>query len=78
MHMNTLTINVKDVLPGDLLLTTLASDHRVIFGSVITDTSEYDEQQYFRCTEGGTYQFNLSEIVTVVRSDYNTDPEGEW
>lgn len=76
--MQTLHIAVNEVKAGDVLLTTLASDHHIIFSDVVTDTYEYDEQQYFRTADNGYYQFDLKEIVSVIRSDYNTDPEGEW
>ena len=60
-------VKVSDVTYGDLLLSTLASDHRIVFSDKVEYTWEYDEQQYIRFTDGSSACYSLTDTVSVMR-----------
>lgn len=76
-------VRVDEVKFPDVLLTTLASDNRIVFSDQVEYTWEYDEQQYIRFTDGGYAQFDLGCTVSVLRTDFVSEPnaiaeEGCW
>jgi hypothetical protein len=65
-------IKARDIKVGDVVLTPLASNPRVIFSDTAVDVWEYDERLNV-CAEGNYLQYDLEETVTVMRPER---PEG--
>ncbi len=60
-------VNVKDMQHGDVLLTTLASDQRIVFSDKVDEVWTYDEQVYVRFFDGSSASYIGNETLSVMR-----------
>jgi hypothetical protein len=70
-------VKVDEIRHGDVLLTTLASDQRIVFSDKVDEVWEYDESHYVRFFDGSTGCYNRNETVSVMRFTEGEDEEDE-
>ncbi|AHJ86452.1 hypothetical protein 40AC_89 [Mycobacterium phage 40AC] len=61
-------IRAREIKVGDIVLTPLASNPRVIFTEPALDVWEYEERLNV-CSTGNYLQFGLEDTVTVLRPE---------